>query len=107
MCAQLTISRLRAEPVNFVLELMDECMRHPRFLRQMLNELLQLCIGVNLVARYAVVPTCRASKHQAAIFAAQNYTSVPGIHRQFFFSQRSPSDGEAYPPLQVLALSRR
>jgi hypothetical protein len=24
---------------------------------------------------------------------AQNYTSFPGIHRQFFFSQRNTSDG--------------
>lgn len=72
---------------------MDECMRHPRLLRQVLDELLQLCIGVNLVARYAVVPACRARKHQAAIFVAQNYTSFPGIHRQFFFSQRNTSDG--------------
>lgn len=68
-------------------------MRHPRLLRQVLDELLQLCIGVNLVARYAVVPACRARKHQAAIFVAQNYTSFPGIHRQFFFSQRNTSDG--------------
>lgn len=68
-------------------------MRHPRFLRQVFDELLQLCIGVNLMARYAVVPACRARKHQAAIFAAQNYTPFPGIHRQFFFSQRNMSDG--------------